>query len=148
MYKYKIYKIIDRKSDNVYIGITKNINARFRQHRWSHKHKKQECSAKIIFNNEDWYYEIIEETNDKSRERFWIANTPNCINQQTLEWGCWIDMSPEKKAEYRKYYYEGHKEQEMQNNKKRRAWKNTWCGNYNNNGQNNLLKIDFESIFN
>lgn len=145
---YKVYKIIDRKSDNVYIGISKNINHRFRQHKYAHKNKKQECSAKIIFNNEDWYYEIIEETNDKSRERFWIQNTPNCINQQKLQWGCSTTMSPEKKAEYRKYYYEGHKKQEAEYQKKIKGWKNSWGGNFDSNGQNNLLRIDFKSVFN
>ena len=144
---YKIYKISDNTNDNVYIGKTKNINHRFGQHRWSHKHKKQECSAKIIFNNEDWSYKIIEETDDKSREKYWIANTPNCVNHMKLEW-LGIDNSPELKAKYKKQWNQKNKERINLYKKDLRHWKNTWCGNYDYNNHNNLLRINIESIFN
>jgi hypothetical protein len=144
---YKIYKISDNTNDNVYIGKTKNINHRFRQHRYAHKHKKQECSAKIIFNNEDWSYKVIEETDDKSREAYWIANTPNCINQMKLQW-LGIDNSPELQAQYKKEWNQKNKERINQYHKDVRNWKNTWCGNYDYNNHNNLLRIKVESIFN
>lgn len=119
---YDVYKIIDRKSDNVYVGITKDINHRMRQHRWSYKHKKQQCSAQQIFKNEDWFYEILEKTNDKSREMYWIQNTKNCINKLKYQ-----GLDKVKAKEYQRNY------------SRKRYWNEKWGG---------LLSIDVESIFN
>ena len=83
---YKIYKIVDNTNGNVYIGQTKQkyLSNRIAHHRNNYKYDKQ-CSSKNILCNDDWYYELIEETNDLSREKYWIHNTSNCINKSDFE---------------------------------------------------------------
>jgi len=79
---YKIYKIVDNTNGNVYVGITSQIlYKRISSHRNDFKIGNY-CSSQEIFKNDDWYYEVIEETDDKSREKYWIQNTLNCINQK------------------------------------------------------------------
>ena len=121
-----IYKIIDNTNDNCYIGKTKNINHRMRQHRYSHRHQKQCCSSEQILKNEDWYYEIIEMTNNpRERERYWINNSKNCINKLTYKF-----TYESKRKEYYKIKYQ---------------WQKSWGDNLSNNKysiySNNLLCI-------
>ncbi len=123
---YKIYKIVDNTNNNVYIGQTKEkkLSERIRKHICNYKRKRQECSSSIILKNDDWYCEIIEETDDIKREKYWINNTPNCINKKTLIYGrCNNSRNLEM------YYY-----------------KKSWGGDPRCN--NNLLSIDAETIFN
>lgn len=76
---YKIYKIIDNTNDNVYIGITKQkLYQRLNNHKQDFKRGSALMSREIIKNG-DYKIELIEETDDKSRERYWIENT-ECIN--------------------------------------------------------------------
>tara|TARA_R110000851_G_scaffold238509_1_gene391320 strand:- start:570 stop:968 length:399 start_codon:yes stop_codon:yes gene_type:complete len=121
-----IYKIIDNTNDNCYIGKTKNINHRMRQHRYSHRHQKQCCSSEQILKNEDWYYEIIEMTNNPiEREKYWINNSKNCINKLTYKF-----TYESKRKEYYKIKYQ---------------WQKSWGDNLSNNKysiySNNLLCI-------
>ena len=74
---YKIYKIIDNTNNNIYIGITKQ---KYLCHRLSSHKRKKDCVAKEIIKNGDYRIELIEETDDKLRERYWIENT-DCINK-------------------------------------------------------------------
>lgn len=107
---YKIYKIVDNTNNNVYIGQTKQkyLSSRIKLHKHEAKVNKN-CSSKIIINNNDWYYELIEETDNKSREIYWIQNTKNCINK----YKCNFD---EKKS--KKEYYEKNKEEFKKRNNK------------------------------
>jgi len=121
-----IYKIIDNTNDNCYIGKTKNINHRMRQHRYSHRHQKQCCSSEKILKNEDWYYEIIEMTNNPiEREKYWINNSKNCINKLTYKF-----TYESKRKEYYKIKY---------------LWQKSWGDNLSNTKHaiysNNLLCI-------
>lgn len=121
-----IYKIIDNTNDNCYIGKTKNINHRMRQHRYSHRHQKQCCSSEQILKNEDWYYEIIEITNNPiEREKYWINNSKNCINKLTYRF-----TYESKRKEYYKIKYQ---------------WQKSWGDNLSNTKHaiysNNLLCI-------
>ena len=78
---YKIYKIVDNTNGNVYIGLTtQKLKRRIGKHKSDYKANRYYSSSLILCNN-DWCYEIIEETDDKSREAYWIKNTPNCINE-------------------------------------------------------------------
>ena len=121
-----IYKIIDNTNDNCYVGKTKNINHRMRQHRYSHRHQKQCCSSEQILKNEDWYYEIIEMTNNSTeREKYWINNSKNCINKLTYRF-----TYESKRKEYYKIKY---------------LWQKSWGDNLSNTKHaiysNNLLCI-------
>ena len=75
--KYKIYKLIDNTNGDIYIGMTTNLRRRLSQH----KNKDNDCLSRKIIANGDYRIELIEETDDKTRERYWIENT-ECINIQ------------------------------------------------------------------
>ena len=73
----KIYRIVDNTNGNIYIGKTKQtLKERLSAHK-SHKN----CSSREILKNGDYRMELIEETEDPTRERYWILNT-DCINKQ------------------------------------------------------------------
>jgi len=145
---YKIYKIVDNTNNNVYIGQTKStLTQRMASHRYNFKNYSN-CSSKLILKNNDWYYELIEETNDKSREIYWIKNTKNCINFMKYNFD---------KKEYDKKYYKKNYEKNEQNRKKwlddnkqnkanydkiRRDWIKTFGYKLDNYNHNNLLRID------
>ena len=121
---YKIYKIIDNTNSNVYIGRTRRtLKVRLREHKNS-----QKCSSVDIIKNGDYRIELIEETHDKMRERYWILNT-ECINKAIpgrtkIEW---LEDNTEKIKEYQKEYYEDNKEK----NKEYREKNKDHIANYN-----------------
>lgn len=144
----KIYKIIDNTNDNIYIGQTKQkyLCNRISGHRTDFK-RGYYCSSQIILKNNDWKYELIEETDDKSRESYWIQNTKNCINQEKHIFN---------KQKYDDEYHKKNKDRYRKNdkiryNKNKEKLKNkynyinSWGGDPRN--SNNLLKIDI-NIFN
>ena len=85
----KIYKIVCRKTNLVYIGSTTNkyLCSRFATHKntFNNKHLRQ-YTSKEIFENNDCYIELIElvPCNSKDeltkRERFFI-DTNDCLNK-------------------------------------------------------------------
>ena len=144
----KIYKIIDNTNGNIYIGkTTQTLNKRLAQHK-SHKN----CMSRRILVNGDYKIELIEETDDKSRERYWIENT-DCINimvpgRTHKEWYLknkerlsedrkeYYQVNREKKLEYERKKYENNKEKIRNYQSMARRYRKSW-GEYN----NNLLKI-------
>jgi hypothetical protein len=133
---YKIYKIVDNTNGNVYVGQTKvSLAQRIANHKHDFKRGKS-CSSQKILNNNDWFYELIEEIDDKSREIYWIQNTENCINKNKYD----FDIKKSKKE-----YYEKNKEYFKEHNKLYYNFKNSWGGHPRSN--NNLLQIDV-NIFN
>jgi len=74
---YKIYKIVDNTNGNVYIGKTTQT---LKQRLANHKCSANTCISREIIKNGDYKIELIEETDDKTRERYWVENT-ECINQ-------------------------------------------------------------------
>ena len=75
----KIYKLISNSSDLVYVGkTTKELNERM----WNHKSDfktRGTCSSKLIFETGgEVSIELIEETEDDSREAFWINELNSC----------------------------------------------------------------------
>ena len=79
---YKIYKIVDNTNNNIYIGQTKQrlLSSRISTHKYDFK-IDHPCSSQLILRNNDWRYELIVETDDITREIYWIQNTKNCINK-------------------------------------------------------------------
>lgn len=142
----KIYRIVDNTNGNIYIGkTTQTLKARL----YGHKHKNT-CSSHNIIKNGDYRIELIEETDDDTRERYWIQNT-DCINIRKLDYD---------KIKQNKKYYENNKEKISQKHKKyieynfesiqkykknRDIYINSMGGDprYN----NNLLKIDPNLFF-
>ena len=79
----KIYKIIDNTNGNVYVGKTtqKYLSNRISTHRYDYKtNNKNGSVSREIIKNGDYRVELIEETDDKTRERYWIENT-DCVNK-------------------------------------------------------------------
>ena len=81
---YKIYKIVDNTNNNVYVGQTKDMRKRMNLHRCFMKSEKYYCSSKIVLKNNDYTLEIIEDNLSEEesiiKEKYYIQNTPNCIN--------------------------------------------------------------------
>ena len=107
---YKIYKIVDNTNGNVYIGITtQTLKRRLSNHRCS----ANTCISREIIKNGDYKIELIEETDDKTRERYWVENT-ECINREipgrTQEEWCAIPENREKRNEKRRQRYAENKE--------------------------------------
>lgn len=88
-----IYKIVSEKGPKCYIGSTRK---RYLSNRWAdHKsdYRRQKvmwCASKLLFDEygmENCRCELIEEVEFKEkeeylmRERYWIENTPDCVNR-------------------------------------------------------------------
>ena len=112
----KIYKIISNITNDVYVGSTceKYLSSRLSGHRRNYGYYKLGrfnyiTSFKIL---ETGNYDIIlienypcESKNELfARERYWMENTKNCLNQKLP---C---TSEDEKKEYRKQYKIDHKE--------------------------------------
>tara|TARA_R110002096_G_scaffold6294_1_gene29015 strand:- start:892 stop:1308 length:417 start_codon:yes stop_codon:yes gene_type:complete len=131
----KIYKIIDNTNGNVYIGKTKNtLNYRLRKHK-----SLKDCSSRKIIENGDYRIELIEETEDDSRERYWVLNT-ECINKNIpgRTYKEYYEDNKEQIDEWRRQYREKTKDKRKEYQKELYKYKLTWGGLHN---DNNLLKI-------
>jgi len=109
----KIYKIVDNTNGNVYIGKTeeKYLCDRLSSHNYDYK-RGYNCSSCKIIKNGDYKIELIEETEDETRERYWILNT-ECVNKQIpgrtkKEW--YQDNKINIKNNSRKYYQDHRKD--------------------------------------
>ena len=150
---FKIYKIVDNTNGNIYIGLTiQTLKERLRGHV-----RHLDCVSRDIIKNGDYKIELIEETEDKSREKYWVKNT-ECINKQIP--GRTDKEYREDNKEKRKEYLIDNKdyiklqraEHTIRNkeelNKKSKNYYNyikSWGGNKKCN--NNLLEIDI-NLFN
>jgi len=142
----KIYKIIDNTNGNVYIGKTEQtLNQRLTGHKYDYKIGNN-CSSCIILKNGDYDIELIEETEDKSRERYWIENT-NCVNKEipgrTIKE--WREDNKDRIKNQCKEYRERNKEQIKVIEHKRLHYQHSWGGDKR--YHNNLLMIDPNLFF-
>jgi len=153
----KIYRIVDNTNGNVYIGKTETtLNIRLSKHKCD-----KNCMSREIIKNGDYKIELIEETDDESRERYWILNT-ECVNitipgRTQKEWN---EDNKDKVIAYKEKYYENnkdlcikrakeHREKNIDKikdyDRKRSTIKNNWMssmGGRPNQNNNSLLKID------
>tara|TARA_R110002049_G_C8803265_1_gene532841 strand:+ start:173 stop:580 length:408 start_codon:yes stop_codon:yes gene_type:complete len=131
---------VDNTNGNIYIGITKqSLKARKNQHK---SHKK--CMSREIIKNGDYKIELIEETEDKSRERYHILNT-ECVNRY-LPGG----ETKEYYSNYRKNWRDNNKDKMKDYSIKRDKIRGNWYlsmggSPYSNNLS--LLKIDYNLFF-
>jgi len=103
-----IYKITDNTNNNIYVGSSKQTaKLREQNHKQLYKHYLKGGSIKgytssfEILKNNDYTFEVIEETDDlKIREQYWIENI-NCINKINAN----VDIK-----KYKKEWYETNKE--------------------------------------
>ena len=127
---YKIYKIIDNTNGNVYVGQTRReVRERICNHK-SDFNAGNNCSSVLILKNNDWKYELIEETDDITREKYWIQNSINCINKKRFEgrdkewakqWGKqYKENNKEKIREKKRIYNQKNKDKIKIYDKKRR----------------------------
>tara|TARA_R110000765_G_scaffold363884_1_gene454081 strand:+ start:203 stop:640 length:438 start_codon:yes stop_codon:yes gene_type:complete len=143
----KIYKLSDNTNGNIYIGKTKQkLYQRLNNHKQDFK-RDSFCYSKHIIKNGDYKIELIEETDDLNRERYWIDNT-ECINKiipgRTRK-EYYHDtkhlLDKKKLSEYHKKYKE-----ETGSDRIKYKWYSSMGGNpYKIN--NSLLKID-PNLFN
>ena len=114
----RIYAIRNHTSDLVYVGRTEQtLESRLSHHQASRrtwlKGKTNGCSSFQIVGCPTAYIELLEECEvgvRKERERWWVENTPNCVNK----------LVPNRTMkEYQSEWYQQHKEEHDARNK---AW--------------------------
>lgn len=134
----KIYKIIDNTNGNIYIG--KTTQKYLCQRLSAHKSYK-DCTSYEIIKNGDYKIELIEETEDDTRERYWILNT-DCINKhipgRTKKE--WREDNKEQLRINKQEWYQVNKEEIQKYKRQRYKYESTWGGDKKRN--NCLLLID------
>ena len=107
----KIYKITSPNTDLVYVGMTiQGLKRRFSGHHSSAKRYTRGltnyCSSIKVLEHGDAVIELIEETDDKRRETFWIQEL-NACNERKMT----LDMSdPVSIAKYNRKYKEANRD--------------------------------------
>ena len=109
----RIYALRSKTSDKTYIGSTTNkLNNRFNHHTGHYKEyqqgKRTNNTSFEIMKLGDAYIELLEECNIDNRyerERYWINNTPNCVNVIVRP-----RRSDDEKKQYHKEWVTDHKE--------------------------------------
>ena len=142
----KIYKIKCNITGNIYVGSSKlDLEKRISLHISNYNcSSNSNCSSSIILQNNDYFYEIIEEcdlNNRKERERYYINHTENCINTIKLK-GTSIEdkRKATKKQDDKRRHCPIRKEQVSKNKKRYYEYQYSWGGDKRFN--NNLLLID------
>lgn len=137
MYIYKIWK-----DDLCYVGITNDFKQRMSNHKHEcHSPNRKDYNKKLYqmireTSWDDWTKEIIEETDDKTRERYWIELIGNLNKYITtrprkeLDHKRWETDKErlteihkewlEKHKDYNKSYYQKNKEKILKRQKERR----------------------------
>lgn len=135
---YNIYKIVDNTNGNVYIGrTTMKLTERLRKHK-----NHQNCMSREIIKNGDYKIELIEETEDETRERYWIENT-NCVNKVIpgRSRDEWYRDNKESLLKKNNDYRKNNRDKISNRKKELRQYQLSWGGDKYRN-QNNLLCIN------
>ena len=138
-----IYKIIDNTNGNIYIGKTKlkYLSSRLAGHRYNYVNNYA-CSSKEVIKNGNYEIKLIEETEDESREGYWIKNT-NCVNKNIPGRSRkeHYDDNRDKLLRQKKEYDYKNKD----NKKQKYKYQSSWGGDKRT--HNNLLTIDPNLFF-
>ena len=147
---YKIYKIVDNTNSNIYVGITeKTLKSRLSKHISNYKTTKGITSREIIKNG-NFKIELIETTDDSTRERYWIENL-KCVNNNVP--GRTIKEYDEQRKVSRSQYYLDNKElraeyylNNIEHIKKTKKQRNDFQTSFGGDKRynNNLLLIDVD----
>jgi hypothetical protein len=116
----KIYAVRNHSSSDTYIGsTTQTLCDRLAEHRADMKRGRAISSIQVM-KCPTAYIELLEEcekSKKKERERWWIRNTPNCINEQKLQ------TDEEKRVAMNKATVEYHKRNRELHNQRAREWR-------------------------
>lgn len=121
----KIYALRNETSDLTYVGSTiQTLARRFTRHQASRRHwlkgNTNNCSSFPIVECPTAYIELLEECEEGvryERERWWIENTPNCVNKcvpgrTSKEYRAeWYQANKEKQDAQTKAWVEAHREE-------------------------------------
>ena len=130
----KIYRIIDNTNGNIYIGkTTRTLRQRLAGHKYDFKIGKS-CSSQEILKNGDYKIELIEETEDESRERYYIENT-QCVNKNIPG-----RTHEERYKEQREYRLENQKKYNENNKDKIKKYKKEYQLNHKDDKKNYDIK--------
>ena len=140
----KIYKIIDNTNGNVYVGSTKQkyLCDRLSSHVYDFKtNNKRGSVSRDIIKNGDYKIQLIEETDDESRERYYIEHT-ECVNKNIpgRTRAEWSEDNKESIKIKKAARHQKNRDNNLEKFKRYGQFRNTWGGDprYN----NSLLKID------
>jgi len=104
----KIYIIRNTTSPHVYVGSTEKqyLSSRFSQHKYDCRRSPDSPRSQIV-SCPTSSIELLEECDVSvryERERYWIENTPNCVNKQvpTSTYQEWVDRNKESVREYKR----------------------------------------------
>ena len=145
----KIYKIVCNVTGLIYIGKTsqKYLSQRLAMHRYHYKLNMLNgghcCTSSEIIENGDYRMELIEETEDDTRERYWILNT-DCVNLRIpgRRHPNWYQGN---KGKYHQGYYQDNKQKTKDYQFNRYHYRKSWGGEsiYS----NNLIDINTNLFF-
>ena len=110
---FKIYAIKSTDSNQVYIGSTSKqyLSQRWATHIYDYRQYKlgrhKYVSSFQILNSPTAFIELLEvckEGDRYERERYWIENTPHCVNKQlpTQTYPEWVEKNKEDVREYKR----------------------------------------------
>ena len=103
----KVYALRNRTTEKVYIGsTTAYLSRRLAQHKYTCRNELPSSCDEIVL-CPTAYIELIEECDVSvryERERYWIENTPNCVNKQMpcSTYKDWVERNKEKQKEYQR----------------------------------------------
>ena len=120
----RVYAIRNRTSDSVYVGSTRRqLPRRFTEHKSKQKQHlngtTNHCSSSQILECPTAYIELLETCEVGARyerERWWVENTPNCINKlipgRTIQefQHEWYLENKERRCEQQRAYYQVNRE--------------------------------------
>tara|TARA_R110000796_G_scaffold25374_1_gene71580 strand:- start:6900 stop:7391 length:492 start_codon:yes stop_codon:yes gene_type:complete len=135
-----IYKIECKTTGLIYIGsTTQKLYDRKGKHMYDYRNRKGKISAHKVMDNNNWDIYEIEKVEDKSqlkiREQYWIDNTV-CVNKYNTTRKV---SGPES---HKRYWY-NHHENNLEKQKKKRAYQRTWGQPFHHRRYcDNLLLID------
>jgi len=75
-----IYKIVDNTNNNIYVGSCNDMSKRISRHKI-----KKDCSSKLIIDNGNYEFIIIEECDESiryEREQYYMDTLDNVINER------------------------------------------------------------------
>lgn len=116
-----VYRIINKTTDECYIGSSKNIKQRWYVHKCCSSWKKQP-NFKLYkdmaqYGLDNFIFEVIEETsNIREREQYWIDKLKPSYNSNRAN-GVDIEKHKELNKQYTKAWYKGHREEKSAYNK-------------------------------
>lgn len=125
-----IYKIVDNTNGNIYVG---SCNDKYKR---KSRHKIQkDCSSKIIIDNNDWDFIIIEECEESiryDREQYYMNRLDNVINERKAKIFNYTDYKKDHYDKNKERYSEYKKKYRKKNNEKILIKEQIWRDNNKN----------------